>query len=77
MGLGLVIGLIEHLQIITTSNYSIITNSHALLGAVVSAYANSLSLCIALDSHGEKVLTREWWRMNVCELLQVTMDCHE
>jgi hypothetical protein len=28
MGIGLVIGFIEHLQIIATSNYSPIANSH-------------------------------------------------
>jgi hypothetical protein len=30
MGLGLVIGFIDNLQIITTSNYSTISNSHTL-----------------------------------------------
>jgi hypothetical protein len=29
MGFGLVIGFTEHLQIITTSNYSAITSSHS------------------------------------------------
>jgi hypothetical protein len=28
MGFGLVIGIIEHLQIVTTSNYSAIANLH-------------------------------------------------
>jgi hypothetical protein len=30
MGFGLVIGFIDNLRIITTSNYSAITNSHTL-----------------------------------------------
>jgi hypothetical protein len=30
MGFGLVIEFIDHLQVITTSNYSAITNSHSL-----------------------------------------------
>jgi hypothetical protein len=30
MGFGLVIGFIEHLQIVITSNYSAIANSHIL-----------------------------------------------
>jgi hypothetical protein len=30
MGFGLVIGFTDHLQIVTTSNYSTITNSHTL-----------------------------------------------
>jgi hypothetical protein len=30
MGFGLVIGFIERLQIVTTSNYSVIANSHTL-----------------------------------------------
>jgi hypothetical protein len=30
MGFGLIIGFTEHLQIVTTSNYSAIANSHTL-----------------------------------------------
>jgi hypothetical protein len=39
MGFGLVIGFIEHLQIITTNNYSAITNSHTL--QFIAARTNS------------------------------------
>jgi hypothetical protein len=30
VGFGLVVGFIEHLQIITTNNYSAVTNSHTI-----------------------------------------------
>jgi hypothetical protein len=42
----------------------------------VSAYVACLSLWILLDSWGN-VFSREWWRMNVCVVLTVTMDSHE
>jgi hypothetical protein len=47
-GLGLVIGYIEHLQIITISNYSTIANSHILQFML---YTN-LSLLQSLPSDG-------------------------
>jgi hypothetical protein len=44
MGFGLLIGFIEHLQIVTTSNYSDITNSHTL--QFTTAHTKSSVCCI-------------------------------
>jgi hypothetical protein len=42
MGFGLVNGFIEHLQIVTTSNYNAVTNSHILqLNTARSTFSQS------------------------------------
>jgi hypothetical protein len=48
MGLGLVIGFIEHLQIVTASNYGAIANSHTHTHTHTRARALSLSLSLSL-----------------------------
>jgi hypothetical protein len=57
MGFGLVIGFIEHLQIVTTSNYSGIVNSHALQFTAArskssqSAVSSPVDIPLLLGSH--------------------------
>jgi hypothetical protein len=53
MGYGLVIGFIEHLQIVTTSTYSIIANSHILqFTTACTKSSQSALLCLHWLSPG-------------------------
>jgi hypothetical protein len=50
MGFGLVIGFTEHLQIVTTGNYSAVANSHTTQG--VLRLLSLLSLHQSLSGNG-------------------------
>jgi hypothetical protein len=78
-GFGLIIQVIEHLQIVTTSNYSAITNSHTLQFTTARTKSSQsdifISHCLVTDPN--KVLCFRCyvltsWRLSQNSLLQMT-----
>jgi hypothetical protein len=70
MGFGLVIGCIDHLQIVTTSNYSAIANSHNLqFTAAHTKYSQFVFTSRFLLTDPNNVLCLcPYWQANVSQL---------
>jgi hypothetical protein len=63
-GLGLVIGFIEHLQIVTTHNYSAITNSHNLQFTTARTKSSQYAVASPVVA---------WWRIPTVSSASVLM----